>query len=364
MAMSEPAAKQKTGVISPLAAPLPENGFVCSNPSHSQATPPGLGSFRQLPPSPIGFVCSNLAANSRPGLEPKNKTHISLWTFVSSTPHCAWPFCSYETASARLVQRYYNSNAGRFYTPDPSGMAAVDVANPTSWNMYGYVNDDPVNFSDPRGLIGDCPVGTRPAGSGFNMSCVGDSSPGAGGGGGSSGHESPIPTGNPGLKLPGGFGGVPVRTKASSPCANLAYAQARAFVGANEAAADQIASQLNTTAADILGLAAFESGWGSGPLIAAGTNNYFSLTAGPAFGGTIGTGKNTFGVYPSPGFLSSGESFANSYFGTQVNGITNALAFAEALNANGNYNSENLPTPYVISVSNTINLAAKLLSCQ
>ncbi len=50
-------------------------------------------------------------------------------------------------------QRYYNSNAGRFYTPDPAGMDAVDLSDPTSWNMYIYAGDDPVNFNDPEGLI-------------------------------------------------------------------------------------------------------------------------------------------------------------------------------------------------------------------
>jgi RHS repeat-associated protein len=52
-------------------------------------------------------------------------------------------------------QRYYNSNAGRFYTPDPSGRKAVNLKNPTSWNMYAYTNDDPVNFNDPSGLDDD-----------------------------------------------------------------------------------------------------------------------------------------------------------------------------------------------------------------
>ncbi len=49
-------------------------------------------------------------------------------------------------------QRYYNSNAGRFYTPDPKGMRAVNFRNPTSWNMYAYVSDDPTNNNDPTGL--------------------------------------------------------------------------------------------------------------------------------------------------------------------------------------------------------------------
>jgi len=50
-------------------------------------------------------------------------------------------------------QRYYASTTGRFWTPDPAGMDAVDMENPTSWNMYAYVNGDPVKFTDPDGLV-------------------------------------------------------------------------------------------------------------------------------------------------------------------------------------------------------------------
>jgi hypothetical protein len=147
-------------------------------------------------------------------------------------------------------------------------------------------------------------------------------------------------------------------------CSAPKYAQASSFINANLASAQVIASQLNTTPGDILGLAGLESGWGTGFLITAGTNNYFSLTAGPAFGGTIGTyqqGSYTYGVYTS--FLSSGESFANSYFGVRVEGITNPLAFATALNTNGSFNSETTPTAYDQTVANTISLANTLLSC-
>lgn len=132
----------------------------------------------------------------------------------------------------------------------------------------------------------------------------------------------------------------------------------------NLAAAQQIAMQLMTTPGNILGLSGNESGYGTGFLITAGTNNYFSLTAGPAFKGTIGTyqhGSYTYGVYSS--YLASGQSFANSYFGTRVNGITDPLAFAQALNANGSFNSENLASPYAQSIANTINLVNTLLGC-
>jgi RHS repeat-associated protein len=50
--------------------------------------------------------------------------------------------------------RYYNNNFGRFWSPDPSGAGVVDMQNPSSWNMYAYANDDPVNLNDPTGL--DC----------------------------------------------------------------------------------------------------------------------------------------------------------------------------------------------------------------
>jgi len=37
-------------------------------------------------------------------------------------------------------QRYYSATTGRFWTPDPSGMSAVDIQNLISWNMYAYAN--------------------------------------------------------------------------------------------------------------------------------------------------------------------------------------------------------------------------------
>jgi len=57
-------------------------------------------------------------------------------------------------------QRYYAPGTGRFMTPDPSGADAADSSDPTSWNMYAYVNGDPINLTDPEGLVtcGDLPV--------------------------------------------------------------------------------------------------------------------------------------------------------------------------------------------------------------
>jgi RHS repeat-associated protein len=48
------------------------------------------------------------------------------------------------------MNRYYSSNLGRFYTPDPGGINTADPKRPGSWNRYAYVNNDPVNRHDPR----------------------------------------------------------------------------------------------------------------------------------------------------------------------------------------------------------------------
>ncbi|HWR34952.1 MAG TPA: RHS repeat-associated core domain-containing protein, partial [Clostridia bacterium] len=55
--------------------------------------------------------------------------------------------------------RQYSPNAGRWLTPDPAGLAAVDLLNPQSWNRYAYVMNRPTNLIDPLGL-GDCGPGT------------------------------------------------------------------------------------------------------------------------------------------------------------------------------------------------------------
>jgi RHS repeat-associated protein len=48
--------------------------------------------------------------------------------------------------------RSYHANQGRWITPDPAGLAAVDITNPQSWNRYSYVLNNPVNATDPSGL--------------------------------------------------------------------------------------------------------------------------------------------------------------------------------------------------------------------
>jgi RHS repeat-associated protein len=44
------------------------------------------------------------------------------------------------------------SNEGRWVSPDPAGLNAVDPSSPQSWNRYAYVWNNPCNAVDPVGL--------------------------------------------------------------------------------------------------------------------------------------------------------------------------------------------------------------------
>ena len=50
--------------------------------------------------------------------------------------------------------RYYGSTMGRFSSPDPSGLVFADPTNPQSFNLYAYVQNNPLVNADPNGL--DC----------------------------------------------------------------------------------------------------------------------------------------------------------------------------------------------------------------
>jgi RHS repeat-associated protein len=54
-------------------------------------------------------------------------------------------------------QRYYNGGMGRFWNPDPAGVAAANPSSPGSWNGYAYTKGDPVNQADPSGMFGSDP---------------------------------------------------------------------------------------------------------------------------------------------------------------------------------------------------------------
>jgi RHS repeat-associated protein len=67
-------------------------------------------------------------------------------------------FTSYDRSDATgldyAVNRFYSPQQGRFTQVDPIEMGAAELANPQSLNLYAYVENDPINSSDPLGLDG------------------------------------------------------------------------------------------------------------------------------------------------------------------------------------------------------------------
>lgn len=86
--------------------------------------------------------------------------------------------------------RSYDSQYSHWHSPDPAGLAAVDITNPQTWNRYAYVTNNPVSFTDPLGL--------------FHMACFPGYPCDLVGGGGGGGDDS---AGGPPCWMCGGPGG-------------------------------------------------------------------------------------------------------------------------------------------------------------
>jgi hypothetical protein len=153
----------------------------------------------------------------------------------------------------------------------------------------------------------------------------------------------------------------------TNPCAQ--NPSRAAFVSQNLGDATQIAGELATPTANILGLAAYETGWGTGPQIAG--NNYFNLASGPAFAsgenGTMQIGGASYWTYPGPGLLASGQAFAQSSAGRRVYGTQLPATFASDLNSyngpvpGGRYDPYN--SSYAPVLASVINQVSGYLSC-
>jgi RHS repeat-associated protein len=80
--------------------------------------------------------------------------------------------------------RESSPSQGRWASPDPAGMAAVDPTSPQSWNRYAYVLNNPLSLVDPLGLM--CGGGEWSDWSDAN--CTDDGGGGGGGGGDAGGY--------------------------------------------------------------------------------------------------------------------------------------------------------------------------------
>ena len=81
-------------------------------------------------------------------------THLPYGDERTATANDRLKFATYWRESSGVdyaQQRYYSSTYGRFLSADPYRASAA-ITNPQSWNRYSYVENDPINFTDPDGL--------------------------------------------------------------------------------------------------------------------------------------------------------------------------------------------------------------------
>jgi RHS repeat-associated protein len=82
----------------------------------------------------------------------------------TSSSMTAFPICAFaykftgkerdkESGLDYFGARYYPSNMGRWMSPDPVGIGFADAENPQSLNLYTYVNNNPLSFVDPNGML-------------------------------------------------------------------------------------------------------------------------------------------------------------------------------------------------------------------
>ncbi|TAN21508.1 MAG: hypothetical protein EPN33_12920 [Acidobacteria bacterium] len=59
----------------------------------------------------------------------------------------------YEAGPYQFPYRAESPALKRWLSPDPAGLAAVNPANPQTWDAYAYVDNQPLSSTDPTGLV-------------------------------------------------------------------------------------------------------------------------------------------------------------------------------------------------------------------
>lgn len=243
--------------------------------------------------------------------------------------------------------RRYSPVQGRWVSPDPAGLAAVDITNPQSWNRYAYVNNNPLRYIDPLGLCGGtwttgstnengdlvvtsdmpCPLLPLDPTSGMEGFFLSTYGPGGGGGGGTGGGGQPQPPAEPAQSSSNG------PTVPKNPC----QYQGRALPPSAYAQAGQAANAINF-ALDV------HYGWGSGQYMDAQP-----LTNAPGTWNAAAYGNYVYGVYmqaagaPLSVALRGAEGYAltKTYpTGTPMQPWYPGLPAANAQNITNGYNAQ------------------------
>lgn len=108
---------------------------------------------------------NTVAFIDRLGSDRKGARYYPYGQEITSTGNDRDKFATYSRDSSTgldyAMNRYYGSNLGRFITPDPFDGSAR-LGNPSTWNRYSYVSNDPVNKNDPSGLFEPGDFGPSP----------------------------------------------------------------------------------------------------------------------------------------------------------------------------------------------------------
>ena len=267
------------------------------------------------------------------------------------------------------MARHYNNNFGRFWSADPGGISTASPMNPTSLNRYAYGNGDPVNNSDPTGLVIAVPPDQPPPPPDGCSDCgvFGPGDPDPTPCPPSTQFRGPIAHGGGGG---GGRGQLPQCNTTSGPNAAL-NAQAINWIKQYGGTAAQAAVLDNSDEAILLGLSSVESGWGTGDFVT-GTynngvpiNNFFSQHApAPNENGTVTINGNYMATYAN--YEASAVGFAMSNSGMLIAGMTDPTTVATTLQNAGLYgiNPNGTKDPnFVKNVVTNTNFIANRLIC-
>ena len=254
-------------------------------------------------------------------------------------------------------QRYYGSGTGGFWSADPGGIKTADPTDPGSLNRYAYVGGDPVNYVDAGGLFRQIP----PSSTGPSVPPPPSQYGGANG--------SAV-TFNSGPNLGDDDEDAPPQ---GGPCNmnNPLNAQAINWISAHSKDASDAAGKLGTTEAIILGLSAYESGWGNGDFVTGkynngiAINNFFSQHApAPNENGTVTINGNYMATYAS--YAASATGFTMSASGQLIQGVTDPGTAIKDLQDAGLYGINrdgSKVADFVQNVTDTINFIARRFGC-
>jgi RHS repeat-associated protein len=264
-----------------------------------------LGSARLLTgyPSPSIVECDDYY--------PYGEANVNVGTCLSATD-TTHKFTSDERdPETNLDQTWFRKNSstlGRWMTPDPAGLAAVDPTSPQSWNRYAYVLNSPAVLIDPLGL-GPC--------DGKEDTCVE-----VFGGGGDAGGVVFIPSGPlEDLGGGGGGGGGNGRSLRSKVCRLIPSGRAEGTSGGlgglgSVGGGGELVLNYNSGQVSAFGFGGVQAGWSGGASgsvytgFVYGLNNSNSNYSGGFTGINAGAGVGLFGASSSGGLTGRGGGIA------------------------------------------------------